>query len=112
MPALTRPPAMTGTALRGAATAPSVPAPPAPTPAGGLSAVGTGPRTYTLVAGDHLWKVAERTLTAALGHRPDAQRLGRYWWQLVEANRSRLPDPANPDFVVPGMVVVLPLTGT
>ena len=112
MPAATLPPAATGITQRGTATAPSAPAPRTPTAPSGLPAAGPGLPTYTLAPGDHLWKVAEFTLAASLGPRPDEQRLGSYWWQLVEANRSRLPDPANPDFVVPGMVVILPLTGS
>ncbi len=64
--------------------------------------------TYVLVPGDHLWKVAEQTLTGVLERPPAPEMLARYWWQLVELNRARLPDPANPDFVLPGMTVVLP----
>lgn len=64
--------------------------------------------TYTLVAGDHLWAVATKTLTARLGRPPEPEVLAHYWWQLVEANRSRLPDPSNPDYVRPGLTVVLP----
>ncbi|WP_262320999.1 hypothetical protein [Acidiferrimicrobium sp. IK] len=47
-------------------------------------------------------------MTKVLGHSPEAEALARYWWQLVEVNRPRLPDPSNPDFVLPGMTVILP----
>jgi hypothetical protein len=82
---------------------------PAGTTAAGRAAIPEQiPPTYTLVPGDHLWKVADATLTFALGHPPGEEQLARYWWRLVQANRAALPDPANPDFVLPGMRVVLP----
>lgn len=65
----------------------------------------------TLEPGDSLWSVAERALTRALGHPPDEQRLGAYWWQVVERNRPRLPVPEDPDFVLPGFVAQLPPIG-
>lgn len=62
----------------------------------------------TLEAGDHLWSVAERALTDAWGRAPSDAELAPFWEQVVEANRDRLPDPANPDLVFPGEVVTVP----
>jgi hypothetical protein len=62
--------------------------------------------------GDSLWSVADQVLSTALGHPPDEDVLGRYWWQLVEVNRSRLPNPEDPDFVMPGFVVTVPAIDT
>ncbi|MHB1535749.1 MAG: LysM peptidoglycan-binding domain-containing protein [Acidimicrobiales bacterium] len=68
----------------------------------------TPPATWTIRPGDHLWAVADATLTRAWGRTPDARTLGSYWWTLVQLNRPRLPDPANPDLVYPGDLVLLP----
>lgn len=62
----------------------------------------------TLGAGDHLWSVAERALAEAWGREPTDDELVPYWEQLVEVNRHRLADPANPDLVFPGQVVTMP----
>ena len=62
----------------------------------------------TLEAGDHLWSVADRALTDAWGRAPSDDELAPFWEQVVEANRDRLPDPANPDLVFPGEVVTVP----
>jgi hypothetical protein len=35
-----------------------------------------------------------------------------YWARLIEANRSRLPDPADPSLLFPGDVLVLPAPTT
>lgn len=63
----------------------------------------------TLGAGDHLWSLAERALTEAWGREPTDGELAPYWEQLVEVNRHRLADPANPDLVFPGQVVTVPV---
>lgn len=71
-----------------------------PAPAGAAHVV--------LEPGDHLWSVAERSLAEAWGRAPTDGELVPYWEQLVEVNRAGLPDPANPDLVLPGHVVALP----
>jgi hypothetical protein len=63
---------------------------------------------HRIAAGEHLWGVAAATLDAHLGRAPDDAEVEAYWLRLVEANRDRLPDPANPDLVFPGMMVDLP----
>jgi hypothetical protein len=64
--------------------------------------------TITLVPGDHLWSVAARTLATAWGRPPAEREVAPYWRLLVERNRGSLPNPADPDLVFPGEVVVLP----
>jgi nucleoid-associated protein YgaU len=62
----------------------------------------------TLVPGDHLWATATAALTTAWGRPPSDAEVAPYWDRLVAANRDRLPDPANPDLVLPGLTVVVP----
>lgn len=54
--------------------------------------------------GDNLWDIAAATV-AATG--PTAS-VPAYWESLIAANRSRLPDPANPGLIFAGEVLVLP----
>jgi hypothetical protein len=63
---------------------------------------------HVVVAGDSLWSIAEATLVAADGQRPDGQAVADYWQAVVEANRDALTDPENPDLIFPGQVVQLP----
>lgn len=65
-------------------------------------------RTVTLVPGDHLWSVAERTLATEQRRFPAEREVARYWRLLVELNRPDLPDPADPDLVFAGDVIRLP----
>lgn len=86
-------------------TPPDTPSAPAPAPAAD-AAPGAG--SWTIEAGDHLWAVAEETLADAWGRLPADHEIAAYWADLVAANRSRLPDPANPDLVFPGTTILLP----
>ena len=70
--------------------------------------VGATPITVTLRPGDHLWLVAERALTAADHQQPTNARIEHYWRALIDANRDRLADPANPDLVYAGQILLLP----
>lgn len=65
-------------------------------------------RTWTVQSGDHLWSVAERVLTEAWQRPPSDEEVAPYWEQVVEHNRSQLPDPGNPDLLFPGQVVAVP----
>ena len=67
--------------------------------------VGSG--TWTVRSGDHLWHVADQVMTDHLGRSPTDQEIVPYWRRLVTHNRSRLPDPDNPDLVLPGLVLQL-----
>jgi hypothetical protein len=70
----------------------------------------TGPSdasSWRVELGDHLWAIAAETLAdAGFGH--DEEDVLAYWSRLVAANRARLVDPANPDLLFPGQVLVLP----
>jgi hypothetical protein len=87
-------------------------APPAPrappAPAAADTAHATTPRSsWTVEAGDSFWSIAAETLAPA-GGEPNDRQVIAYWRRLVEANRSRLIDPGNPDLLVPGQRLVLP----
>ena len=60
-------------------------------------------------AGDHLWSVAERALAVAWGRPPVDAEVAPFWQQVVEVNRPRLADPANPDLLFVGQVVAVPV---
>ena len=68
------------------------------------------PPEWEVAAGDHLWSVAERVLHEAWGRAPSDREVSPYWSDLVEDNRPRLADPANPDLVFPGQRLTLPAT--
>jgi len=57
--------------------------------------------------GDHLWSIAEHTMAEAFGD-PSPHRIARYWIDIIELNRDRLPDPENPSLIHPGFRVSLP----
>jgi hypothetical protein len=113
-PAATAPPAPAATPAVTAAPPTTVtPAAPATTSPAGTPVPGAAPArvatsTWVLQRGESLWSVAESTVAAATGGHPDPEMVGRYWAEVVAANRDRLPVPAEPDYVLPGFVVVLP----
>lgn len=63
---------------------------------------------WTAAPGDHLWHIAEATLTESWGRAPTDGELAPYWTQLIEANQDRLTDPSNPDLIHPGQTFRLP----
>ncbi|HUP87200.1 MAG TPA: hypothetical protein VM143_16215 [Acidimicrobiales bacterium] len=69
-----------------------------------------GPGTWTIQPGDHLWRVAERTLEAAWRRPPTDGEVDPYWRRLIEHNRRRLRHRDDPDLVFPGDVIELPPT--
>ena len=65
-------------------------------------------RTIRVEPGQSFWSIAEDVLRAAeRDHRADREVVP-YWLRLIEANRQRLADPANPDLLFPGQVLVVP----
>ncbi len=102
------PPAATMTRVDPASGPPaSGPAPPA-TPARWSPSPGPAPpvgepTSWVVEPGDSFWSIAEDVVGGERGRAVD-----RYWRALVEANRSRLVDPANPDLLVPGQELTLP----
>jgi nucleoid-associated protein YgaU len=90
-----------------AATPPTAPAPAVTTPPAPM-APGAVPGSWSVRPGDHFWAIAEQVLADAWGRPPTDAEVGRYWRTLVETNRSRLPDPANPDLLFPGQSLTVP----
>ena len=88
------------------AVAPAAPAAPADTPAVAPSA------EWVVERGDHLWHIAESTLTTAWGRPPTDAEIVPYWRSLIETNRSRLVDHDNPDLITIGQRFALPPTST
>ncbi|HVM52322.1 MAG TPA: hypothetical protein VM262_03930 [Acidimicrobiales bacterium] len=80
-----------------AADAPDAPVP-GPAPDG---------EEVTVVAGDHLWAIAERVVAARLGRAPTDGEVAPYWRSLIDANRDRLAT-GDPDLIFPGQTFVLP----
>lgn len=62
----------------------------------------------TAAAGDSMWVLAERHMVDILGRPVSGSGLAGYWATVVEANRDRYPDPANPDLIHVGQRFVLP----
>ena len=61
-----------------------------------------------LAPGGSFWTVAEDHVTARSAAPRPTRRSARYWLDLIEANRSSLPDPGNPDLLYVGTTLVLP----
>lgn len=78
-------------------TAPSPP-PVAPAPAA------PAPDEVRVAPGDSFWTLAEE----AVADHGQGGSVDAYWRRLIEANRHRLVDPATPDLLYPGQVLVLP----
>ena len=61
-------------------------------------------RNHTVLPGEHFWGIAEQVVA----ERGLTVTVADYWRLLIEANRSRLVDPDDPDLIHPGQVLVLP----
>jgi hypothetical protein len=85
-----------------AATPPMPATPPVPAPAP-APAPGSGPATWVVEPGDSFWSIAEDVVGSG-----DERVAGRYWRALIDANRSRLVDPGNPDLLIAGQELVVP----
>jgi LysM repeat protein len=86
------------------ATPPTTPADPT-TPAAPVTTV------HRVADGEHFWSIATEQLRARLGRTPGDDEIVRYWLALIEANRDRLADPADPDLIHPGLELLLPEVG-
>ena len=62
---------------------------------------------WVIQPGDDLWNLATRALGAGPG-REATTEVGPYWLRVIEANRDRLPDPADPSLLFPGDTILLP----
>lgn len=65
--------------------------------------------SWEIKAGQHFWAVAASVLDDAWQRPPSDAEIVGYWRSLIEANRSVLADPANPDLLFPGQVLTLPV---
>jgi hypothetical protein len=63
---------------------------------------------WTVEAGDSFWSIAAEIVSPPLDGEPSDRRVLGYWRRLVDANRTRLLDPDNPDLLRPGQELVLP----
>ena len=63
---------------------------------------------WTVKPGDDLWSISETVLTGRLGYRPDDRQIASLWLRVIEANRTNLADPANPNLIFAGEVVDIP----
>lgn len=99
--------------------APAPPAPraagPEPTPA--AAPVGPSPAemagappspSWIVEAGDSFWSIAAELVSPSRDGAPSDRQVIGYWRRLVDANRTRLLDPDNPDLLVPGQELLLP----
>ena len=63
---------------------------------------------YTVAVGDSFWSIAEQQVTSRLGRTPTDADVLEPWLALIDVNRDRLLDPADPDLLHPGQVLRLP----
>jgi len=88
--------------------------PPAPPGADGplaradLEDAGVVADRWTVQPGDCFWTSADDVLQRAWDQAPTDAEIVPYWLRLIEANRSELADPANPDLIFPGQVFTVP----
>lgn len=66
------------------------------------------PATWTVTAGDSFWSIARELLADAWHRSPTSAEVDPYWRTLVEANRARLVNPADPDLIHVGQVFEVP----
>ncbi len=93
---------------------PRVTAPPAPSADANAEAVQpeiiaaahieATPATWIVGPGDHLWAIAEATVSQATGRPAADAETTRYWQRLIVEN----PEVTDPDLVLPGQVIALP----
>lgn len=72
-----------------------------------LIAAGDATSTRIVRAGESFWSIAEDEVLGSVDEATDADVID-YWRRLIGHNRSRLPDPTNPDLLWVGTALVLP----
>jgi nucleoid-associated protein YgaU len=65
-------------------------------------------RVWTVQKGEHFWAIAQHTLGSAWGRAVTVREIIPYWKSLIEANRSHLRNPDNPNLLYPGQELSLP----
>jgi hypothetical protein len=83
------------------------PAPPA-RPAPGPDPSNAPSPSWVVETGDSFWSIAAETVSPSEDGEPSDRQVIGYWRRLVDANRTRLLDPGNPDLLVPGQELLLP----
>lgn len=79
------------------------------TPESGVAQMAPAPpATWTVAPGESLWSIAEDLLADAWQRPPSDAETDPFWRALVERNRDRLADPADPDLIHPGQVFEVP----
>lgn len=76
--------------------------------AGVAQMIPVAPATWTVTPGESLWTIAEDLLADAWRRPPTDAETDPFWRTLVETNRGRLVDPADPDLIHPGQVFEVP----
>lgn len=66
------------------------------------------PTTWIVAEGESFWSIAHDVLADVNGHAPDDDQVDPYWRALIDANRARLADDADPDLIHAGQVFELP----
>ena len=77
-------------------------------PESGVAQMVPAPSTWTVAPGESLWSIAEELLADAWQRPPSDAETDPFWRALVERNRDRLVDPADPDLIHPGQVFEVP----
>jgi nucleoid-associated protein YgaU len=65
--------------------------------------------TWTVLAGDDLWSIAQQVQAQALGRAATDDETSPYWAQLLDANRAALD---GPDLLYAGQVLTIPAPAT
>lgn len=60
--------------------------------------------------GDNLWEISEEHIETAFGRQATDDEVTPYWLDVIDENRDRLVDPANPSLIHPGQTIHLPGT--
>lgn len=81
-------------------------APPAALPTTAIA--DTTATSWTVRPGEDLWSITESVLITRLGHAPDQRKVAALWLRVIDANRPNLPDPANPNLIFAGDIVMIP----
>ncbi len=79
-----------------------------PVPSAAPPAPAIDPTAWVVEPGDSFWSIAADVTAAPDGSPADERTVTRYWHALIEANRSHLADPRNPDLLVPGQHLTVP----
>ena len=74
----------------------------------GVAQMAPAPTTWTVAAGDSFWSIAQELLADTWGRAPSDAEVDPFWRTLVEVNRGRLVDPADPDLIHAGQVFEVP----